>query len=220
MNTNKIISIAIADDSPYVRKGLVFTMNTYNDIAVDIVAEDGIDLLEKIESAPKLPDVCLLDISMPRMDGYEALKRIKETWPHIKVIMLSIHYNEFAIIRTFRDGASGFLPKEAAPSELYTAITQSYETGLYHTEVTNQFINLALQNKSIITDLTDKEIEFLRLACLDLNYKQIAERMNVKARTIDSYRDSLFAKLKVNSRAALAVFAIKTGIVPTISEKK
>jgi len=220
MKANKIISIAIADDSPYIRKGLVFTMNTYKDIAVDIIAEDGMDLLEKIESANKLPDVCLLDISMPRMDGYETLRRIKETWPQMKVIMMSIHYNEFAIIRTFRDGASGFLPKEASPSELYTAITQSYETGLYHTEVTSQFINLALQKKSIITDLTDKEIDFLRYACLDLNYKQIAELMKVSHRTIDSYRDSLFAKLKVNSRAALAAFAIRTGIVPTIAEKK
>jgi two-component system, NarL family, invasion response regulator UvrY len=220
MKANKIISVAIADDSPYIRKGLLFTLNTYKDIAIDIVAEDGIDLLDKIESSRKLPDVCLLDISMPRMDGYEALKRIKTIWPQMKVIMMSIHYNEFAIIRTFRDGASGFLPKEATPEELHTAITQSHETGLYHTEPTSQHMSLALQNKSIITDLTDKELDFLRFACLDLNYKQIAELMKVKPRTVDSYRDSLFAKLKVSSRAALVVFAIRTGIVPTIAEKK
>ncbi len=220
MKTDKIISIAIADDSQYIRKGLVFTMNTYKDIAVDIEAEDGVDLLEKIETAPKLPDVCLLDISMPRMDGYDALKKIKETWPHIKVVMLSIHYNEFAIIRTFKDGASAFLPKEAAPSELYAAITQSYETGLYHTEPTSTYMSLALQNKSIITDLTDKEIEFLRLACDDIHYKEIAAKMKVSPRTIDSYRDSLFAKLKVHSRASLVLFAIRTGIVPTIAGGK
>lgn len=216
MVANKIISIALADDVQIFRKGLKLCINSFKNCAVDIEAENGNDLLTKLELIHKLPDVCILDISMPVMDGYQTLKHIKATWPHIKVIMLSMHYNEYTVIKSFQDGASACLPKEVNEDELYTAIVKSHEVGLYHSELTNQFINTLVLKQSINTQLTEKEIQFLRLSCQDLNYKQIAEIMNVSPRTVDTYRDNLFEKLKVNSRAALVVFAIKTGISPTI----
>lgn len=220
MKTNKIISIAIADDYELIRKGLRMTLNTYKDCAVDIEATDGVDLLEKIESTDKLPDICILDISMPRMDGYETLKRVKKTWPQIKAIMLSMHYNEYVVIKSFQDGASACLPKEVSDNELYDVIVKVNEVGLYHSELTSHFINKFVLKESVNTDLTEKEIEFLRLNCSELNYKQIAEIMKVSHRTVDSYRDNLFKKLNVTSRTALAVFAIQTGISPTINKNK
>lgn len=218
MALNKTISIAIADDYELVRKGLRMTLIAHNDCAVDIEASDGVDLLEKLESAIKLPDVCILDISMPRMDGYTALKRIKYLWPQIKVIMISMHYNEYSVIKSFQDGANACLPKEVGADELREAIIKVSETGLYHSEITSQFINKLVLKESINTDLTTKEIEFLRLNCSELNYKQIAEIMKVSHRTVDSYRDNLFKKLNVTSRTALAVFAIQTGISPTTNK--
>lgn len=217
MTSNKIISIAIADDYELVRKGLRMTLNTYTDCAVDIEANDGVDLLEKLESASKLPEVCILDISMPRMDGYLALKRIKYLWPQIKVIMLSMHYNEYSVIKSFQDGASACLPKEVGENELHEAIVKVFETGLFHSEVTSQFINKLIQKQSIDATLTEKEIEFLRLNCSDLNFKQIAEIMKVSPRTVDSYRDGLLRKLNISSRTGLAVFAVRAGITPTTS---
>lgn len=218
MVLNKIISIAIADDYELVRKGLRMTLNTFKDCAVDIEASDGVDILEKLESASKLPDLCILDISMPRMDGYLALKRIKYLWPQIKVIMLSMHYNEYSVIKSFQDGASACLPKEVVEDELHEAIVKVFETGLYHSEITSQYINKLVQKQSIEATLTEKEIEFLRLNCSDLNFKQIAEIMRVSPRTIDSYRDSLFRKLNISSRTGLAVFAVRAGINPIVAE--
>jgi len=216
MATNKIISIALADDVRIFRKGLTLCINTFQDCAVDIEAEDGVDLIEKLESAAVLPDVCIVDISMPRMDGYETLNKIKHIWPQMKVIMLSMHYNEYSIIKSFRDGASACLPKEVGDEELHQAIVKSYNIGLYHSELTMEYINNALLNKGIDTELTEKELLFLKLSCQDISYKQIAEIMKVSHRTVDTYRDNLFKKLGVSSRTALVVFALKTGICPTI----
>lgn len=220
MKTNKIISIAIADDHELIRKGLRMTLNTYKDCAVDIEASDGVDLLEKISSANKTPDICLLDISMPRMDGYETLKQVKKTWPQIRAIMLSMHYNEYSIIKSFQNGAGACLPKETSEDELHEVIVKVNDVGLHHSELTNHFINKLVLKESINTDLTEKEVEFLRLNCSELNYKQIAEIMKVSHRTVDSYRDNLFKKLSVTSRTALAVFAIQTGISPIIHNRK
>lgn len=220
MEEKTIINIAIADDYQLFRKGLALALNTIPGLFVSIEAEDGIDLLEKIETASKLPEICLLDISMPKMDGYEALKHLKAKWPQLKVIVLSMHHNEYTVIRSFQNGASACLPKEVEESKLHHVILQVNELGIYHSELTSHFINKLVLKENINTDLTEKEIEFLRLVCSDINYKQIADIMKVSHRTIDSYRDNLFSKLKVNSRSALAVFAIKSGISPTINENK
>lgn len=220
MITNKTISVAIADDYELVRKGLRMVFNTFKDCTLDIEAVDGIDLLEKLESIKKLPDVCILDINMPRMDGYKALKSIKSIWPQIKVIMLSMHHNEYSVIKSFQDGASACLPKEIGDEELHNVILKVYETGLYHSELTSQFINKVIQKQSIDVELTEKEIEFLRLNCRELTLKQIAEIMKVSPRTVDSYRDSLFKKLNVSSRTALAVLAISSGISQVLPEHK
>lgn len=212
MTPNKIISIAIAEDHPIFRKGLILGINVYDDCAVDIIAENGLDLLEKIAAANKLPDICILDISMPVMDGYEALTKIKSRWPGIKVIMLSLHNNEFTIIKSYRSGANSYLPKEVDFKELHTAILKVYNGDIYYSDLTSLHITNMLHNQSINTDLTDKEIIFLRLVCTDMTYKEIAIAMNLSMRTIDGYRDRLFDKLKVTSRVGLAMVAINSGI--------
>lgn len=215
MKKNKITSIAIADDSPFFRKGLKYSINSFDNYAVDIEANDGIELIEKIDSTDKLPDICVLDVSMPRLDGYETLRHLHKTWPDIKVMMLSMHYNEYAIIKSFQTGASAYLPKEISDLQLFEALNSIIEKGYYQTELANEFMTLQVLKKGINTNLSEKEIEFLRYACSDLNYKQIADIMNVSHRTIDTYRDNLFKKLNVTTRSALVVFAMQSGIYPT-----
>lgn len=212
MTTNKIISIALADDYPIFRKGLRLTINEFPNCAVDIEAGDGLELLNILENRTALPDVCLLDISMPKMDGYETLKHLKAKYPQIKVIMLSMHYNEYAIIKCFRDGAESFLPKETHPEELHLAINKVFESGLYYTEIVNQHVNNVLHNKGMNTNLSENDITFLRLSCTDMTYKEIADEMGLSLRTIDGYRDKLFERFKVSSRPALVAIAISAGI--------
>lgn len=212
MTTNKIISIALADDYPIFRKGLRLTINEFPNCAVDIEAGDGLELLNILANRESLPDVCLLDISMSGMDGYETLKHIKAKYSQIKVIMLSMHYNEYAIIKCFRDGANSFLPKETNPEDLHLAINKVFENGFYYTEIVNQHVNDVLHNKGMNTTLSDNDITFLRLSCTDMTYKEIAEKMGLSLRTIDGYRDKLFERFKVSSRPALVAIAISAGI--------
>jgi len=212
MTSNKIISIALADDYPIFRKGLRLAINSFSNCAVDIEAGNGVELMNILEARNCLPDICLLDISMPEMDGYETLKHIKTRFPQIKVIMLSMHYNEYATIKCFRDGANSFLQKETDVEELHFAINKVFERGLYYTEIVNHHINDTLHNKGINTNLTENDIKFLRLSCTDMTYKEIADEMGLSQRTIDGYRDKLFERFKVSSRSALVALTISSGI--------
>lgn len=214
MERQKQISIAIADDFELLRGGLTLAVNSFNNCKVTIIAKDGIDLLEQIGSAISLPDICLLDIGMPRMNGYDTLVEIKKRWPDLKVIILTIHYFEYTIIKTLRDGASSCLPKEISNDQLKIAIEEVYRTGVYHDNLVSKLLTNSLKENAKKLMLSEPEIKFLRHCCSDNSYKEIAVLMNVGHRTIDSYRDSLFAKLEVTSRAALVVFALQVGLQP------
>ncbi len=214
MASNKIISLAVVDDHPLLLDGLRNGLNRFDDCAVDIMAVNGQDLINQLGTAKRLPDVCLLDISMPVMDGYETLIQAGKRWPDIRFIMLSQHFNEFSIIKAYRNGAKGYLPKEVRCEDIHHAITHVFNGELYFAENANHFISNMQVNQSINTDLSPKELEFLRHACTDIHYKTIAEKMDVSMRTVDGYRDRLFDKLKVKSRPGLVALAISAGIKP------
>ncbi len=219
VSPNKIIRIAIADDVPILRKGLILLLNSYKPCGVDIEANNGQELINKIKLAENKPDICILDISMPVMDGYETLSAIKQYWPNIKVVILSVHYNEYTIIRTVREGASCCLPKEVDTDELFTAIKQVHNKGYYHTELVKHYLTNSMYEDVRKLKLNKNEQEFLRLCCSDMSYKQIAMQMELSPRTIDGYRDDLFLKLNIKSRSALVMFALQTGLVTSPSEK-
>ncbi len=214
MTINPIIHLAVADDYELIRKGLRYSIATFGNCIIDIEAEDGLELIEKILAAERKPDICLLDISMPRMDGYKALVEIKKQWPEIKVIILTVHYVEYAIIKTLRDGAACCLPKEVNDLELKKAISQVHSEGFYYNDEVSKYFSTSLREDSKKIKLTENELTFLRHCCTDFSYKEIAEKMEVSPRTIDSYRDSLFEKLGVKTRTSLVVFALQTGIKP------
>lgn len=169
----------------------------------------------------RLPDVALLDINMPKMDGYETALWLKDNFPEVKVLALSMYDDDGAIIRMLKNGAKGYVLKDSNIADVKTAIESVLSKGYYYSElVTGKLIysinHLDEPDHSSIKEilkLNSREIEFLKLACTEMSYKEIAEKMFLSPRTIEGYRDSLFEKLNLKSRVGLVLFAIKNGIV-------
>jgi two-component system, NarL family, invasion response regulator UvrY len=212
-------NIVLVDDHVLLRNGLAALINSFTGFKVLFEANNGKQFIEKIND-DQLPDIVLMDIHMPEMDGYETTRWLKENHPGIKVLALSMYDNESAIIRMFKAGARGYILKDSDPYELESALHSLITKGYYYTEmVTGRLIHSinAMDEedsdvKSLI-HLNEKEINFLKLCCSELTYKEIADKMVLSPRTIDGYRDSLFDKLNVKTRVGLVMYAIKNGIV-------
>lgn len=214
--TSKIIQVAIADDHSLLRSALAKLINTFEGYTVMMEADNGKDLCEKI-SRSVLPDIVLLDINMPEMDGFETTQWLHKKYPFVKVLTLSMLSDERTIIKIFRLGAKGYLLKNADPAELREALDAIMNKNVYLSEYVSGKLVSGLHNdagddaKEVV--LNEKEREFLRWTCSELSYKDIAEKMFVSPRTVDDYRQSLFNKLKVHSRVGLVMYAIKNKVV-------
>ena len=216
---NKNATIALVDDHVLLRNGLAALINSFNDYTVLFEANHGRDFVSKLASAG-VPDIVLMDIHMPEMDGYETTSWIRENHSHVKVLALSMYDNEAAIIRMFKAGARGYILKDSDPYELESALNSLVTKGYYYTEmVTGRLIHSinAMDDddspvKGLI-ELNEREITFLKLVCSELTYKEIADQMVLSPRTIDGYRDALFDKLNLKTRVGLVMYAIKHGIV-------
>jgi two-component system invasion response regulator UvrY len=210
------IQVAVADDHSLLRSALARLINTFDGYTVIMEADNGRDLCEKIENNV-LPDIVLLDLNMPEMDGFETTQWLHKKYPHVKVLTLSMLSDERSIIKIFRLGAKGYLLKNADPSELKQALDAIMNKNVYLSEYVSGKLVSGLHNDADVDDrevvLNEKEREFLRWACSELSYKDIAEKMYLSPRTIDDYRQSLFNKLKVHSRVGLVMYAIKNKIV-------
>ena len=207
------IKLALADDHNLFRKGVEELIEDFDNIEVLYSVENGNQLITKLQSAPVLPDICLLDINMPELNGFETAKKIKEKWPDIKILAVSVYDSEFNILGMLRAGAGGYILKDAQPAILRKAIESLHENGFYHSELVTGRILRQLISKEVSTDqLNENETEFLRLCCTEMTYKEIADIMKISHRTIDGYRDQLFQKLNIKSRTGLVMYALKTGI--------
>ena len=206
-----VIHLAIADDHELFRSGISALISSFDGFKMDIEVSDGEELIKQLKKAKRLPEICLLDINMPRKNGYDTLKEIKAQWPDMKFLVLTMFNTEYAIMRMLRGGANGYTLKNCNPNELKKALTAIYETGYYHSELVSNRIHTSLKNEDKITD---KEIQFLTLCCNDCSYREIAEIMHVSPRTVEGYRDALFQKLNIKTRTGLVMYAISTGIVP------
>ena len=209
------IRLAIADDHAVLRKGIVALTTGHN---IELVAEasNGRELLDQLSELSDLPDVCLLDINMPVMNGYDTLEAIKQQWPQIRVLALSMHATEFPIIKMLRGGAGGYLLKDGAPEEIPRAIEAVARNGFYYSEGRTEAVmgNQTIADIIGSPNITDKEMLFLAWCCCDLGYKEIAQRMSISARTVESYAEILCRKLRVKSRIGLVTAALGMGIDP------
>ncbi len=213
---NRKITVAIADDHSLLRSALAKLINNFEGYTITIEADNGRDLREKIEKQ-LLPDIVMLDVNMPEMDGFETTQWLHKAYPQVKVLALSMFSDEKTIIKMFRVGAKGYLLKNADPEELRVALDSLIDKNVYLSEyVSGKLISgLHKDNDEPARDivLNEKEREFLRWTCSELSYKEIAGKMFVSPRTVDDYRQSLFTRLKVHSRVGLVMYAIRNGIV-------
>jgi len=180
-------------------------------------ADNGSEFLDKMKTAAP-PDILLLDINMPHMDGFETAAWMKKNFPETKILALSMYDDEESIIKMLKNGARGYILKDSHPSELKDAIDAVMSKGFYYSEmVTGRLMRTIIDNgdteKNGSESLSEREVEFLKLAASELTYKEIAEQMNLSPRTIDGYRDDLFEKLSIKSRVGLVLYAIRKGIV-------
>lgn len=211
--------VAIVEDHAMFRKGLCMLINMFTRYEVLFEAEDGRDLIKKMDP-DNLPDIVLLDINLPVMDGYETATWIKNKYPEIKILALSTMDADTSIIKMIKCGAKGYVLKDADPEELKLAFDEVISKGFFYNELVSRkiltSINLLVDDNSSVNKLlklTDREIQFLKLSCSEKSYQQIAKEMFVSERTIDGYRDALFKKLSVSTRVGLVIYAIKNGIV-------
>ncbi len=210
------VSVAIADDHSLLRKALANLVNTFDVYSVVIEADNGKDLRTKILKEG-IPDIVMLDVNMPEMDGFETTQWLYKNYPQVKILALSMLSDERTIIKMFRLGAKGYLLKNTDPEELKRALDSLLDKNVYLSEyVSGKLISGLHQDsgqslKELV--LNEKEREFLRWACTELSYREIAEKMFISPRTADDYRQILFNKLKVHSRVGLVMYAIKNSIV-------
>lgn len=215
MKTDKS-NIVLVDDHSLLRNGLAGMLKE-SGYTILFEADNGREFTEKLKTNGE-PDIVLLDINMPVMDGYATAAWIKANHPNIKVLALSMYDEEESIIRMLKNGARGYVLKDAHPSDLKAAIESILTKGFYYSEMVTgrlmrSIIDSGDEEKAAELKLTERELEFLKLAASELTYKEIAEQMHVSPRTIDGYRDDLFEKLNIKSRVGLVLYAIKNGIV-------
>ncbi|HMH20907.1 MAG TPA: response regulator transcription factor [Puia sp.] len=212
---SKKIQVAIVDDHNLLRKALAKLISSFENYSVLFEGDSGREIKNKI-GQHIVPDIILLDVNMPDMDGYETVKWLHKNYPQIKVLALSMFSDENTIIRMLRLGAKGYILKNIEPEELKLALDSIMKKDFYLSDYISGKIISGLHkdlgNPDDQIALSDKEKEFLRLVCSELTYKDIADKMFVSHRTVDNYRNTLFEKLKVRSRVGLVMYAIRQGL--------
>lgn len=215
--STEVIKVAIADDHHLFRTGVRTSLSSRKDIQMVAEAENGMQLLNLLRHIK--PDVILLDIQMPIMDGYATLPEIKKLYPDMKVIMLSMINDPSMITRMMEIGANSYLTKESDAEMIYQAIRTCYEEEFYFNDLTNKALLNGLRSKREpeveVQDvhLTDKEKTILRLMCEEKSTKEIADIVDISPRTVEAIRDKLKSKTGAKSMAGLVMYAVKVGIV-------
>jgi len=218
MNKDNQIKVALVDDHVLLRNALASLIEKFENCKVVIQVSTGKALTEGV-SKVNYPDVVLLDLNMPEMDGFETASWLRDHHPQINVLMLTMYDSELTLIRLLQAGVKGFLKKDIHPNELQYAIHSVMENGYYYSHnATGKLLNLFRNNseahlKLNRTMLTETDIKFLQLSCSEMTYKEIAQEMKLNPRGVDNLRDNLFTKLDVKSRVGLAMYAIRHGLV-------
>lgn len=208
MKANRVV---IVEDHILLSQAISVLVSSFEHFDVLYLCKNGKELVTKLKTPENIPDIVLMDVNMPIMNGIETTQYLKEHYPNVKVIALSVEEEEDTIIKMLRAGAKGYLLKDVEKSILETALNEVISQGYYHTkDVSNILVNtLSEAYKSSKNVLKERELEFLKLLCTELTYKEIADKMFLSPKTIDGYRDALFSKLEVKNRIGLVVYAIK-----------
>ena len=219
MTTTVNPGVVLVDDHVLLRNGLASLIRSFGRFDVLFEASDGKDLIRQLKTSRR-PDVILLDIGMPEMDGYETACYLRGHYPEIRVLALTMADQDSSIMRMLKNGAKGYILKDTDATGLEHALDAILDKGAYYSEaVTDKLIDSfshmdepGRRFRDVLM-LNERELEFMKLVCTEWTYKEIADRMYLSPRTIDGYRDALFEKLNVRTRVGLAMYAVKNGIV-------
>ncbi len=212
------IKIAIADDYKIYRDGLKVGLSADENMDIIAEADNGEDLMKILETAS--PDVIIMDLKMPIMDGMEATKLVRKKYPSIKVLVVTMYEDDKFIIHLMENGANGYLLKNAEPEEILKSIYAVQENGYYF----NDLVNKALLKKLVLKnnfkpsfnqniELTEREQEVLKLICEEKTAAEIGKEIFLSPRSVEGIRQRLIEKIGVRNSAGLVMFAIKNGIV-------
>lgn len=209
-------SIVIVDDHLLIAKAITSIIEQFRNFEVLYECDNGKALIERFQVERNIPDIVLLDISMPVMNGFETATWLKENHPAVFVMALTMQGDDESLIKMIKAGAKGYLQKNVHPVELEKALISLVEKKFYYPDwaTSRVLFNVVAghEQKNHSVQLSEREKEFLKYSCTELTYKEIGEKMSCSPRTVESYRDSLFDKLGVKTRVALALYAVKTGI--------
>ena len=207
-------TIVIVYDHVLITNALSSIISNFHSFEVLYACENGKDLQDKFETNT-IPDIILLDISMPIMNGFETAKWLKETHPNILIMALSMQDDEQSLIKMIKNDTKGYMLKNVHPTELENALLKLVSDGHYFPEWAASKVFTSIGDDSIDAEskiiLSDREKEFLKYTVIEMNYREISEKMFCSPRTIENYRDSLFEKLELKTRIGLTVYAIKNG---------
>ena len=215
MNT---IKVGIADDHKIFRKGVILSLRQYTNISFVFEAENGEELLKELETTQ--PDVVLMDLRMPGKDGIETTKEVSKKYPDVKVLILTMFEDERFVSHLMENGANGYLLKNADPAEIKKAIMEVMARGYY----LNNFVNRDLLKKSANKTkaipslnseivMSDKEKEVVRLLCMEYTAAEIALKMEISPRTVESIKDRLMERFGLKNTAGLVFFAVKNNMI-------
>ncbi|MHA7055924.1 response regulator transcription factor [Aquimarina sp. M1] len=206
-------SVVIVEDHILLSQALAGLVNGFSKFKILYLCKNGRELLTRLKDPKNIPDIVLMDINMPIMNGIETTIALKEEYPQVNVLALSVEEDEKTILKMLRAGAKGYLLKDTEKSILENALVEVQETGFYHTkDVTNLLLGSLNPKKENKVLLKEREMEFIKHACTEKTYKEIASDMCLSPKTIEGYRDSIFEKLHLKNRTGLVIYAIKNKI--------
>src|SRR6201996_924064 len=206
------VRIALVDDHRLFRSGITSLINDFNNYTILFEAGNGEEMIRLIN--PKLkPNIILLDINMPKMDGISTAKWLRLNHPDIKIIVLSMFEDAEKVLTMVRMGVKGYLLKDSEPAEFEDALFRVSNNEIYYPEFVTKHLVQNINIDYTLAKLNSREIEFLKLSATELTYKEIAEHMCISSRTVDGYRDNLFDKLGIKSRIGLVLYAIKNKLI-------
>ncbi|MFN5055533.1 MAG: response regulator, partial [Bacteroidota bacterium] len=214
----QVIRVGIADDHKIFRKGIILSLRQYTNISFVLEAENGDDLLEQLKT--NQPDIVLLDLRMPGKDGIETAKEISKLYPHMKILIITMFEDERYVSHLMENGANGYLLKNTEPAEIKKAIMEAFVRGYY----LNNFVNRILLKKSTARMknapslnneivISEREKEVVSLICREFTASEIAEKLSISPRTVESIKDRLMERFGLKNTAGLVFFAVKNELI-------
>ncbi len=212
------IKILLADDELLFRKGIAFLLEREKYIEIVFEASDGSEILDYLKNTKVHPDIILMDLKMPNLNGVEATKIIQKDFPEIKIIALTSYDSKSFINNMIQVGASSYLIKNATPTEMIFTINEVAKNGFYYNDNVRQVIKecaVPKNNKLVLEEdfLTAREKEVLELICKQYNTQEIADKIFISPRTVEGHRINLLQKTDCKNIAGLVVYAIQNKII-------